>query len=580
MDTNFTFLEQLNDKQRDICVSTNNYVLTACPGSGKTRTITYRLAYLHQKNLPSRLLNIAITYTNRAADEIFNRIENMDIDASTVWTGTIHQFCMKFIIRPYAMYSERLRNGYHIIDEFVKKQYCDEIATSLGIKVGFEDPLSYSSIKLEYDKRLFSNKEIDFNLILDLSDSLLSDYPFIAENISHIIRSIHVDEFQDTNELQYSILSKIVQKNKKINVLFVGDVNQAIYGSLGGVAKSTASLSKQFGIVFKDDKLTGCYRSTQRIIDLYTNFEVSKTGVVSVSSKKDLCGVVALNSKIDKNDLAPIIAQIIKKQILAGVHDKDICVVAPQWYQIYPIAKQLREELPLICFDAPDVLPFKYDPLNPFYMLARLLFTSSGVNVKARKRTASEVLEILEADYRISIPNYYDSYRLLKTINSSKQNTCDGLTFYKQSIDYLFQSMQISINEEKQLYDVYTAFINKAEQRIKKFDLPCSCDDFYTCFKERNGVVVNTIHGIKGEEYEIVIGFDLLNGHLPHWDYIYDREKSSIRKEETLKLLYVLCSRAKSELFLFSETGRTTKKGYQLNMTDELRSVIYDYDVL
>ena len=132
MDNDFTFLVQLNPKQRDVCISENNYVLTACPGSGKTRTITYRLAYLDKKYIPSRLLNIAITYTNRAADEIYSRLDSMSIDESSIWTGTIHQFCMHFIIRPYAMYSEQLCHGYHIVDEFNKKaipcrdQFCIE----------------------------------------------------------------------------------------------------------------------------------------------------------------------------------------------------------------------------------------------------------------------------------------------------------------------------------------------------------------------------------------------------------------------------------------------------------------------
>ena len=86
MDNDFTFLVQLNPKQRDVCISENNYVLTACPGSGKTRTITYRLAYLDKKYIPSRLLNIAITYTNRAADEIYSRLDSMSIDESSIWT--------------------------------------------------------------------------------------------------------------------------------------------------------------------------------------------------------------------------------------------------------------------------------------------------------------------------------------------------------------------------------------------------------------------------------------------------------------------------------------------------------------
>ena len=81
------------------------YLLTACPGSGKTRTLTHRLAYQVLRDQASKKIKIAITYTNRAAEEITNRLEGMNIDQSSIWAGTIHQFCMHFIIRPYAMYS-------------------------------------------------------------------------------------------------------------------------------------------------------------------------------------------------------------------------------------------------------------------------------------------------------------------------------------------------------------------------------------------------------------------------------------------------------------------------------------------
>ena len=94
-------------------------------------------------------------------------------------------------------------------------------------------------------------------------------------------------------------------------------------------------------------------------------------------------------------------------------------------------------------------------------------------------------------------------------------------------------------------------------------------------FGEKNGVVISTLHGVKGEEYTSVIATGLLNGYLPHWDYIRDPIKKLCRKNETYKLLYVLCSRAKKNLYLFSESGRTTRNGFQYTSTDEL-SLIAD----
>lgn len=164
----------LNARQREICLSQDNYLIMACPGSGKTRTLTYRLAYIADKYKESEKYNIAITYTNRAANEIENRLLEMDVKTDNVWTGTIHQFCMKFIIRPYAMYSERLKKGYTIIDEYIADSYGREIAKELEIECNFYDnPLEYPEVKQEYEKWLEEKKEIDFEQILILSEELV-----------------------------------------------------------------------------------------------------------------------------------------------------------------------------------------------------------------------------------------------------------------------------------------------------------------------------------------------------------------------------------------------------------------------
>src|SRR5699024_6014123 len=134
--------------------------------SGKTRTLTHRLAYQVLQKSDSRKIKIAITYTNRAAEEIINRLEDMNIDLSSIWAGTIHQFCMRYIIRPYAMYSKRLCKGYQIIDDYCKKKYGHEIAERLGIRLrNFDDPFQYENIRTEYERLLEEKKEIDFDTI-------------------------------------------------------------------------------------------------------------------------------------------------------------------------------------------------------------------------------------------------------------------------------------------------------------------------------------------------------------------------------------------------------------------------------
>ena len=87
----------------------------------------------------------------------------------------------------------------------------------------------------------------------------------------------------------------------------------------------------------------------------------------------------------------------------------------------------------------------------------------------------------------------------------------------------------------------------------------------------------NTFHGVKGEEYDTVIAFGILNGYIPHWGTII-RQSKQYREDETKKLLYVVCSRAKKNLYLFSEQGRTTTKGKPLTSTDEMIAIEFEFD--
>lgn len=407
MDT-MTFLDKLNPQQRQVCVNEGNILLKACPGSGKTRTLTYKLAYSVQKYITSKKLNIAITYTNRAADEIKERLEKIDIPEDKVWVGTIHQFCLEFIIRPYTMYNERLRKGYHIIDDYVTKQYTDEIIEELGIDIGYDKPFEYPEIFEKYQTKLLNEKEIDFNDILSISYDLVNQNKFIAENIAGIMRTILVDEYQDTNELQYKILSSIVKCNKNIQVTFVGDTDQAIY-------------------------------------------------------------------------------------------------------KIY-----LSDEI--------------------------------------------------------------DNYKILKIINSISETDENGVVYLQKAINNFLIEIGIDLNIESRLQKAYEDFILKVKDRVKNNHLSTDIDTFKQCFKEKEGVVINTFHGVKGEEYTTVIAFGILNGYIPHWDTIIN--KSHYRESETKKLLYVVCSRAKQNLYLFSEQGRTTQKGAPLTSTDEIVAIDYKYDDL
>lgn len=574
---NISFLDKLNPQQKQVCIDEGNILLKACPGSGKTRTLTYKIAYLVEKYIDSKKLNIAITYTNRAADEIRERLEKVETPEDKVWVGTIHQFCLEFIIRPYTMYHKRLRKGYHIIDEYVTKQYIEEIIEELGIDIGYSKPFEYPEILEKYQKKLLDEKEIDFNDILSISFDLISDKKFIAENISGIIRTILVDEYQDTNELQYKILSSIVRADKKIQVTFVGDTDQAIYGGLGGVAKTCDELQKEFGIKFLERKLDGCYRSTQRIVDYYSYFQLKGMKIQAVSDIKDEIGCLIYDNTINKSELFEKIACIVKDELSKGIPETEICIIAPQWWLLFPLSKKMKELLPDVKFDAPDITPIKYDPMNIFYLISKLLFTESGKRITSRKRVANEIIEILTEEYKIRLSEQIDSYRVLKVINSIYPTNENGIAYLQEAITKFLVGIGIELSIEASLYKAYEDFMERIKDRVKNNHLSTDIDVFRQCFKEKEGVVINTFHGVKGEEYTTVIAFGILKGYIPHWDIIINKP-IDYQKNETKKLLYVVCSRAKKNLFLFSEQGRTTQKGAPLVSTDEILEIDYEYD--
>lgn len=558
---NHDFLNTLSDEQMKACTFNQNYILTACPGSGKTRTIIYRLAFLSEKYSQSNKYNIAITYTNRAADEIHDRVDEMGISGSSIWSGTIHQFCLEFILRPYKMYSSKLKFGYTIIDEYVKKQYIKDICQSLDIDVKYNkylETLEKTKVREAYQNLLLNKREIDFDLILSESFDLLYKNPFIRKNLASVIRSIQIDEYQDTSLLQYKIISEIYKRDKTILLSFVGDINQAIFKGLGSVALTKSELDKMFETNFMELHLSGCYRSTQQIIDYYQNYQVVTGEIEAVSEIADDTSIINHDIKTRKNFLSDAIVEIINSQLNRGIPENEICVLAPQWSLLFPIMEDLKNELKHVTFDASQLTPVKYNPLSPLYLITKLIFTRPGRKVKLRKQLAKELMDILSCDFGVHIASEILPEDLLKILNSTDelQNGIERVQLAFQNLSHFFG---ISDDIPGKLSSSYYSFLQEATLRITTYSIDSSSEYFYQCYKEREGIVVSTLHGIKGEEFDTVIAFGLLQGFVPHWDEIYGN--SCLDPCKSAKhLLYVMCSRAKHNLYMFSEMGRKTKR--------------------
>lgn len=578
-------LEGLTEKQSQIVKGTGvNFYVTACPGSGKTRTLTRKIAYLSNSYPNSLKKIVAITYTNRAANEIVERLETLEINEDHIWVGTIHQFCLDFILRPFGLNITRVSKGIKIIDEYVAEKYLLEAAKEINwigynrwndkpnlrrdIRGGFyEKNTQKLNLARKYHTKLQQKNEIDFDLILTLALKILEDNSVVTKIISKKIRAIFVDEFQDTNDFQYEIIGKLTKYNEKINCLFVGDSDQAIFTSLNGITKKLDELESITELTFQPITLDGCFRSSQQIIDFYSQFQQHRYRIESQSEYKDTLGELVYYNNIDKNDLAKNISIIIQKFLNEGMPEKEICVAAPQYHILSSVAKELKNLLPEVNFQSQDIYPIKPDDLNIFFKLSILFFTEPGVRLGLRKKIAKEILLSLEEDYKIRFDKDFTSLEFLDALNSTKSESSIGLVYFQERTHLLFSYLSI---EDENLSSDFDNFLSKCLDRINKNQLPNDIESFKSVYKTKSGINISTIHKIKGEEYEVVIGFGLLEGFIPNWsDIINMPPMHSIA--EAKKMIYVLSSRSKKHLFLFSELGRRTRSGNEYRSTQIIR---------
>jgi len=206
------------------------------------------------------------------------------------------------------------------------------------------------------------------------------------------------------------------------------------------------------------------------------------------------------------------------------------------------------------------------------------LCSKPGMNSARRKRWATEILSILSEDYGFNIPRNFNNQDLLKCINSVPRISENGVLTLENAIDMLFNLLTFDWKSNEEITKTYSDFFAKIENRIETYELCNTIEAFEKCFNERHGVVISTCHGVKGEEYKTVIAFGLLNGYLPNWNVIIHGSNGE-RKNEADRLLFVISSRAKENLYLFSEQGHFTRRGDPYQPNDEINAICYKYDL-
>lgn len=588
---------ELNREQRDAVDCDGDVVVTACPGSGKTRVLTARIIRGVDALESRRERVAALTFTNRAADEIWARLDQEGVPTDCLWAGTIHSFALEWILRPYAPYAELIRRGFAVADEY----YCERLLRDVRRRLGMQQ---YAEINTTYRRdgsienanataeealalfreELRREKLIDYDEVLYLAYRLLADNAEIAANLGAIFRLFCVDEVQDIQDLQYAILSEIYRASRERPELFlVGDADQSIYESLGALTKSPEEIAAEFGIGnLQHFELVGNYRSTQRIIDYCRLFRPAVAQSDSRIGDPAEHGLISFqNQSVHLDDLSDHIASLVQAALDQGIPEDEICIVAPQWGHVRSLARQLVEALPDVNFDAPGLSPLYSVRDSVWFKLARLFLTQPvPARIRSRVRCANEVLKDLEFLLGSEAPESIGSARrLLRMLNQTQSAETDGIPYLRDVFTQFLGRSGIAIDAHAALRESFDLFFEKAEGRLEDAagGMPASVDSFRKIFSYPTGVVVNTCHGVKGEEFDTVIAFGLLRGFVPHWEVIIHGSKAEADQRES-KLLYVVASRAKRQLFFIAEVGRRTRTGSPYQTCPLLEAAVFSYD--
>lgn len=289
------FLESLNPEQRLAAETTEGPVLIlAGAGTGKTRAITFRMANLISRGVPAEAI-LAVTFTNKAAEEMQNRVSDLLLRAGVPperpWLSTFHSLCARLLRREAA--SAGLPSNFSIFDDTDQLAAIKLAMSTLNIddddlqprnvlsRISFAknhaqtpehlrndafspDSRRAADIFAHYEKILKQSNALDFDDLLLRSARLLRDSGAVREKWQRRFRYIHVDEYQDTNRVQYDLLRLLV--GPQHNLCVVGDEDQSIYRWRGADVGILLSFSRDFPDA-KVIRLERNYRSTQSILD-------------------------------------------------------------------------------------------------------------------------------------------------------------------------------------------------------------------------------------------------------------------------------------------------------------------------
>ncbi len=546
-------------------------LLLAGAGSGKTRVLTHRAAYFVDQKIASPDQIVLLTFTNKAAGEMKNRLQKListTHKSPNLFAGTFHSFCCQILRR------DGLRIG--INPQFIIYDTSDQenvIKSSLldlnlnpkefksssllyfieSAKNSFQTPSDAASqahgfwqeyaskVYRLYQKKMEEYQALDFDDLLFKTVSLFTEHPKVLEKYQDIYRFILVDEYQDTNQIQYLLTKLLAQKYHHLTV--VGDASQAIYGWRGANFKNLMNLT----VDFKDTKtinLEQNYRSTQIILNA-ANSVISKNishPILKLFTQKQSQDKIKLYEAPSEIAEAEFIAQKIKFiQTNQQIPLRNIAVLYRMNAQSRVIEEAfLKYSLPYVLIGGTRF----YERAEIKDLLAMIRFATNRHDQISLDRL-TKVFGKRRFSVFMTHLNNLDITSLTSLQIIESLITGSG---YLDRYDSKDEDDQRKIENIKELKSVATTFpkISQFLENVALVQQEYSLQEKNKKKENRDGVRLMTLHGAKGLEFEVVfiVGFE--EGILPHSRCLIDESEV----EEERRLCYVGITRAKDYLYL------------------------------
>lgn len=616
------YIEKLNNEQKKAATFKDGPCLViAGAGSGKTKVLTTRIANLIENGVkPYNIL--AITFTNKAAGEMRERVNNI-INAHDAFIGTFHSFGLKIIRKNSALF--KLTSAFTLIDTEDQTSIIKKIMKDINItdkmispafiksKISFikNNMLSDSEIAnflisenekiavkiyYEYEKILKRNNTLDFDDLLKKPVELFNSNKEVLEKYQDKFKYILIDEYQDTNEVQYKLV-KLLSK-KYLNLFVVGDPSQSIYAFRGANYQNILNFEKDFkGCTVI--KLPQNYRSTQTILD-------AANEVISHNKQRkdlDLFSDLGQGVKIkyirtfnDSMENKRVVDEI-QKLYEEGYNRKDMAIFYRTNAQSRSIEDALvKANIPYKVFgsfyfykrkEIKDLLAYLKLIANPSddVSLERVINepkrkigdkTIENLREKARSLNIS-MFEAIDSGKELEFKNL-----ILNLIEISKDTSITGLidkTLELSKMKETYEndkSLESDIRLENlmefrsvsETYEKETGNVNLSDF-LMEVSLVSDAAEYSL---DSDAVTLMTVHSAKGLEFKVVFIIGLEENIMPISKALYDDEEL----EEERRLMYVAITRAKEKLYLLNAGRRMLYGNMQMNPPSRFISEISD----